>query len=699
MKELALNLIRTTPLKPETKEKILFLGKMGYWPDFENPETYNEKINWRKLRSTNEKYIQCADKISVRDYVLEKLGEEYLVPMLFSGSAISPEELHALGNDIVVKANHDSGSAVVIRDNTIETAQDACREIAKSLSVNYGEQTNEWWYARIPPKVCVEKLILNKNGGLAFDFKFFVFRQPDGEEPRIFIEVDFERNTPNHHRSFYNADRELLDDFGKDIVIDDIPNLRTPFPEIEDYGKMLRVVKTLAEEFDHVRVDLYYDEGRIYFGELTFSEGGGRSCWNPRDFDKLLGECWELDRSTGGAECPVIPEQQVTQAVEREDRLKRFYQESKRAGLLHLKNLGVRADRLLRFFALPYAVVKWVDWEQCDRNPLRVFGDHLYIFFVLHYFPDNYTSCRLWEKPRSEWKNYYGRGYDPYAVSLRNRHVRRPKCSVLFENKEICHQLCLSWGLPLPKQLAVLDPDTDLARESARLIRESETGRLFVKPIDADGGRGACVIESADSELVVRQVADPLHVVAVRDFALSRRSVVQEAIRQHPVLDQIFPLSLNTVRIAVLYTPEKDVRIVGAFLRIGKGSQFVDNGDQGGIGAAIDLNTGQLSDFASNNRGKRLDCHPDTGTMFGEVTLPFWEDVLALAREVQFRFAPFNRFLGMDIGFSESGPVLVEVNDIFDSGRFESVVGPILADPEIRRIGREYEFITHGRHR
>lgn len=698
MKDLALNLIRTTPLKPETTEKILFLGKMGYWPDFDNPRTYNEKINWRKLRSTNEKYVRCADKLAVRDYVREKLGEEYLVPLLYSGESITAEQIHSFGNDIVVKANHDSGSACVIRENTVEAADKTSREIRKSLSVNYGERTNEWWYARIPPKACVEQLILNREGSLAFDFKFFVFRQSGNLEPRIFIEIDFDRNTPNHHRGFYTAERELLDDFGKDIVIDDVPNLRRPFPEVENYDEMLRVVKVLAEDFDHVRVDLYYAEGKIYFGELTFSEGGGRSCWNPRDFDELLGECWQLDRSTGGTECPVQPELRTRQDVSRGDRLKQYYQNSKTKVSQFVKHLGVRLDRVLRFFALPYAVAKWVDWEQCPRNPLLVFGDHLYIFFALRYFPDNYTACRLWEVPRSEWKNYYGRGYDPYAVSLRNRHVRRPEYSVLFEDKEVCHQLCQSWGFPLPKQLAVLGPDQNFATEIEKLTEERQGERLFVKPIDGDGGRGACIVEKEGSKLVVRQISDPSQRLSPASFALSRRSVVQEAIRQHPELDRLFPRALNTVRIATLFTPEGAVRIVGAFLRIGKGSHFVDNGDQGGIGTAIDLKSGRLAGTASNNRGHQFDFHPDTGVEFQSITLPFWDDLLILAREVQFRFAPFNRFLGMDIGFSDSGPVLIEVNDIFDCGRFESVVGPILRDSEVLRICREYELITHGRH-
>ncbi|MEM9283421.1 MAG: ATP-grasp fold amidoligase family protein, partial [Verrucomicrobiota bacterium] len=302
MKELAMTLIRTAPLDRELTEKILFFGKMGYWPNFDNPRTYNEKVNWRKLRSTNERYVQCADKIAVRDYVSDKIGEDYLVPLLYSGDAISPEQLLSYGDDIVIKGNHDSGSACVIRKNSLEASTEACRNIEKSLATNYGAKTNEWWYARIQPQVCVERLILNEESELAFDFKFFVFQQGDDEDPKIFIEVDFDRNTDNHHRGFYTSDRQPVDAYEHDIVIDDIPNPRRPFPEVENYEEMLRLVRILADEFDHVRVDFYAAAGQLYFGEMTFSEGGGRSRWSPAEFDRHLGECWNLDRRTGGPE-------------------------------------------------------------------------------------------------------------------------------------------------------------------------------------------------------------------------------------------------------------------------------------------------------------------------------------------------------------------------------------------------------------
>ncbi|MEM0895884.1 MAG: ATP-grasp fold amidoligase family protein [Verrucomicrobiota bacterium] len=694
MKALALSLIRHSPLPTEFQEKLLFFGKMGYWPNFQKPRSYNEKVNWRKLRSTNKLYVKCADKLAVREYVRERIGEEYLVPVLFSGPSITPDELLALGDNIVVKTNHDSGSVHLIRENSRETAEAVCEKIAQSLKVNYGRRTREWWYARIRPKVFVEKLLSDEDGTPAWDFKFFIFQRPDPEGPKILIEVDFERNTPHHHRSFYDEHGNLVDWIDADIVIDDVPNHRTPFPKLSRYEEMREAALKLAEGFDHVRVDMYHVREKVYFGEMTFSEGGGRSRWTPRTFDYLLGSFWDLNPKN---ERPVEPIPAVRQQVTRQDPVKRVYQSGKKGLKNLLESLAVGTDRFLRFLSLPYLVATSVNREECRRNSILVYLDFLYIFFRLGGYPDHYTACRLWEKPKSEWKFFYGRGYDPRAIARRNRRARRAECDVLFEDKEVCYQLCQSFGFPLPAQHAVLDPNDDLEPALTDIFDQSTTETLYLKPVGGDGGRGVCVASKRGEHITLRESSAPSRAVSPREFALSFRSVVQERVTQHPDLDALFPGALNTVRIASLFTPEKDVHIVGAFLRIGRGDNFVDNGDQGGIGAAINLDSGQLARHASDNRGQEFEQHPDTSFAFGSLTLPHWPALIELAREVLRRFAPYNKFLGMDIGLSPFGPVLIEVNDIFDCGRFESVVGPIFKDPDVLRCAKEFGLITHRR--
>lgn len=384
-----------------------------------------------------------------------------------------------------------------------------------------------------------------------------------------------------------------------------------------------------------------------------------------------------------------------TQKPPREKRIKAAYHHLRSITKNRSQAVTAGCDRLLRFFALPVALACLVEWKECKRNVLLVFWDHLYIFFVLKYFPDNYSSCRLWEVDRKDWIYYFGSGYDPASLRRRKRHVFRGDCEVLFEDKEVCYHLCRSFELPLPVQYCAISPDDDFAATMRELFERGGADRLVVKQVGEAGGKGTCLVERDGADLIVRQISDPLKKNSLEGFSLPTRAVVQEWVRQHPVVCGVSRQALNTVRMVTLYAPEKEVIIVGAYIRIGVGASFLDSGS--GVGVKVDIASGRLDDRASDGRGRLIDFKPADYEKLSDVTLPNWEEAIQLAQRVQQLFAPFNRFLGMDIGFSESGPVLIEINDVFDCGRFEGVTGPILKNEAVLDCCRKYELLTHRR--
>lgn len=114
--------------------------------------------------------------------------------------------------------------------------------------------------------------------------------------------------------------------------------------------------------------------------------------------------------------------------------------------------------QLLRFLGLPYCYLYLVDWKQCRRSPVLVAMDQLYIFFVLRYFPDNYSNCRLYELPRREWAFYYGSSYHPF---------QRLGCNVVFspvstgyhsKTKKCASNSVLERASELPNPLAYSTP-------------------------------------------------------------------------------------------------------------------------------------------------------------------------------------------------------------------------------------------------
>ncbi len=396
-----------------------------------------------------------------------------------------------------------------------------------------------------------------------------------------------------------------------------------------------------------------------------------------------------VQRSRRGAERPagVKPS--------REKWIKSVYHRIQNGAKGATQALTAAFERTLRFFALPVALACLVEWKECKRNVFLVLWDHLYIFFVLKYFPDNYSSCRLWEVHRKEWKYYFGSGYDPRSLRRRKRHVLAADCEVLFENKEACYHLCRSFDLPLPVQYGAISPGDDFAGTMHELFEQRGAERLVVKLVDGAGGKGTCLVEKANGDLTLRQSSDPARNIPLEGFSVRKRAVVQEWVRQHPVVSGVAKQALNTTRIVTLYTPEKEIIVVGAYIRIGTGSTFLDSGS--GVGVRVDVETGRLDDRALNGRGQKVDFKPAAFDKLSDVTLPDWDKAVDLARRVQECFAPFNRFIGMDVGFSESGPVLIEINDVFDCSRFEGVNGPILKSEAVLDCCLKYELLTHNR--
>lgn len=303
MKDTALSLIRGLPIGAVRQESILFYLKLGYWPDLVSPKTYNEKLNFRKLFVQDQRCSVCSDKLAVREWVRKRIGEEYLIPLLYSGESITGEELCALGDNIVAKANHDCMSAEIIRQNSPEIADAAAARLRAKLRVNYGRRTNQFFYSAIKPMVVVERLLSSGSKPVPDDFKILCFRQPDGSLKK-WMDVHENRNTPEYRISFYGDDKRL-------IPLAGVPNSQnvTTFPCDEQWNHLHRIADALGQEFDHVRVDLYWVDGKIYFGELSFCGGGGRSPYSraggsPNDLDREIGSYWHMQPGgLGGTSC------------------------------------------------------------------------------------------------------------------------------------------------------------------------------------------------------------------------------------------------------------------------------------------------------------------------------------------------------------------------------------------------------------
>ena len=170
-----LNSNRAKKMSDEKYLKLKFYAIMGYKLDLDNPKTMNEKIQWLKLYYRKPEQTMMADKVAVRDYIAEVLGEEYLIPCL--GVWESPDDIDfdALPEKFVLKCNHNSGLGMyVCKDKSKMDVEAVKEELRKGLEQDYYLVHREWPYKDVPRKILAEQFMEDGSGGLV-DYKFLCF--------------------------------------------------------------------------------------------------------------------------------------------------------------------------------------------------------------------------------------------------------------------------------------------------------------------------------------------------------------------------------------------------------------------------------------------------------------------------------------------------------------------------------------------
>ena len=346
--------------------------------------------------------------------------------------------------------------------------------------------------------------------------------------------------------------------------------------------------------------------------------------------------------------------------------------------------------RVLRFLALPYCFLFIVNWNECRLSKYKVMKDLLYIFFTLKYYPDNYTQCRLWEKDRKQWRYYYGSIYDPYQRGKLRKEVQKKEYEILFEDKEVCYQLCEAAKFPLPKQHLCIHPNEKYKEDIKKILYVNPFNKLIIKPARGKGGKDIVLVSREDDGIYVRQKNTK---ISLDEYVIYEKSVVQDYLNQHPSLASIAP-STNTVRIVTLLTKRNDVIILGAHMRFGIGDAYIDNVSSGGIKVGIDIDKGCLKKIGFNQKGNQYICHPTSGIKFEDFKLPLWSSVVQLSMQIQ-RYFSYYKLLGYDLAITLDGPVIIEINATPDLAGLESAYGPILREKKVWEAFKEYNLLIN----
>ncbi|MBR1421325.1 MAG: hypothetical protein IJ575_09785 [Selenomonadaceae bacterium] len=251
--------------------------------DWDNPRTIQEKIQWLNLYDATPLKTLCADKYRVREYVARKIGAKYLVPLL--GFWQDPDEIDfdKLPTQFVLKTNHGSGMNIIVRDKFKLDTRFAREKLRAWLEINFGMIFLEFQYIKIPRLAIAEKFLEVLNENDIPDYKIHCFNGA----PR-FVQYISGRSG--------GMKMDYFDPTWNPVAIGrkDHPQNTDPVSKPKNLELMIELAREVSSDFPYVRADFYEIDGRVYFGELTFTPAAGMFLYDPPEWNLRVGNMLEL---------------------------------------------------------------------------------------------------------------------------------------------------------------------------------------------------------------------------------------------------------------------------------------------------------------------------------------------------------------------------------------------------------------------
>lgn len=234
----------------------------------------------------------------------------------------------------------------------------------------------------------------------------------------------------------------------------------------------------------------------------------------------------------------------------------------------------------------------------------------------------------------------------------------------LVDDKLRLHRLCREIGVPTPEVHLPITSYSQLRQLPGLLDGIAD---FVIKPNRGSAGRGILVVTGREGACFRRHNGDRLSLDDLKQhlsdtlsgmFSLGGQpdsAIVQERVRLHPAFAGVSHKGIPDVRI-ILYRNEPAMAMLRLPTRESNGRA---NLHQGGIGTGIDLESGITHHAVQRNRV--VERHPDTGHDVVGLRVPYWREVLSLARKVS--GAVGLGYIGVDVVIdARHGPLLLEAN-------------------------------------
>lgn len=253
-------------ISPVLASKLLYRWRFGRRLNLKNPQRLNEKLMWLKLKkyTNNSLVTKCADKYAVREYLKQNGYERLLNGLIGVWERVEDIPWEELPNRFVLKCNHGCGFNIICTDKVNFDIPAAKEKLQKWMRQEYWKMNAELNYKDIPHRVICEEYLSGKNGKLPVDYKFYCF---NGKP--LYVGNFIERNIEAHTiiRGYFDTNWNHIPICKTKIDI-------SKFPRPEKLEEMVKLAEELSSPFPFVRVDFYECNGKVIFGEFTFTPTG-----------------------------------------------------------------------------------------------------------------------------------------------------------------------------------------------------------------------------------------------------------------------------------------------------------------------------------------------------------------------------------------------------------------------------------------
>lgn len=279
---------------PATLLKIRYRYVFKKPLNLKDPQDLNEKILWAKLYADTTEWTRLADKYEVRKYVEEIGLGDTLVKLYAVWFDVKDVDFDALPETFIIKANNGDGKGtnkiICKSELTSEKKQEYLDMIDEWLHrKNIGALHAEPHYKGMRPCVIAEEVLPCDPGTTTLtDYKIWCF---NGKAYYVWICNDRSAGGNSAHVMTYDLDWNAHPEFSvfnSDYLRGEI------MPKPQNFEQMIAIAEKLSKGFPELRVDLYNVQGKIYFGELTFTSQGGFMDFYTPEFNLKLGKLVDM---------------------------------------------------------------------------------------------------------------------------------------------------------------------------------------------------------------------------------------------------------------------------------------------------------------------------------------------------------------------------------------------------------------------